>query len=165
MILAHFTYASKHSYTSESALNNGTIIKIRVSETGIHMLSYDSLKTWGINPEQVCVLGYGGAMLSEDFTHSHYDDLPPVSIYIHKGADNKFNSGDYILFYAQGPIQWKADNNGIWSHIQNPYSNYGYYFVTDNLSMQRQITLSSQTNEQNNVQDVPAHAKNSKRNP
>ena len=102
MILAHFTYASKHSYTSESALNNGTIIKIRVSETGIHMLSYDSLKTWGINPEQVCVLGYGGAMLSEDFTHSHYDDLPPVSIYIHKGADNKFNSGDYILFYAQG---------------------------------------------------------------
>ena len=154
MILALFTYASKHSYTSESALNNGTIIKIRVSETGIHMLSYDSLKTWGINPEQVCVLGYGGAMLSEDFTHSHYDDLPPVSIYINKGADNKFNSGDYILFYAQGPIQWKADNNGIWRHIQNPYSNYGYYFVTDNLSMQRQITLSSQTNEQNNVQDV-----------
>jgi hypothetical protein len=134
--------ASMHSYTTESALNSGTIIKIRISETGVYMIPYDSLKSWGLTPEHVCVLGYGGAMLSENFTDHHYDDLPAAPIYMHKGSDNQFNKGDYILFYAQGAIQWNADKKGIWRHTQNPYSDYGYYFVTDKQSMQHTIAIS-----------------------
>ena len=159
-ILAHFTWASVHTYTTKSALQNGTIIKIRVSETGVHMIPYDSLTAWGLQAEDVCVLGYGGATLSENFMNKRYDDLPPVSIYIYKGADNIFNSGDYILFYAQGPVQWKMDNNGDWRHIQNPYSNYGYYFVSDNPSLQRTIALSNAQYDQNSVEDVDWYVAN-----
>jgi hypothetical protein len=153
-LLAHLTWGGIHTYTTESALSKGTIIKIRVNETGVHMIPYDSLKQWGLNPNHVSILGYGGRMLSENFTHKHFDDLPPVSIYIHKGDDNLFNSGDYILFYAQSAVQWKTDNNGFWRHIQNPYSNYGYYFVTDNLSLQRTITLAQDQYNLDNIEDV-----------
>ena len=153
-LLAHLTWAGIHTYTTESALSHGNIIKIRVKETGVHMIPYDSIKQWGLNPDHVSIIGYGGGMLSENFTHKHYDDLPPVSIYMHKGADNKFNSGDYILFYAQSAIQWKIDNNGFWRHIQNPYSSYGYYFVTDNLSLQRTITLAKEQFNLNDVEEI-----------
>ena len=133
--------AGIHSYTDESVLNTGTFVKVRVQETGVYSISYETLKGWGIQPENVAVLGYGGAMLSENFTLSHWDDLPAVAIYMDKGIDGVFNSGDRILFYAQGPTSWSMDKNGKWTHIQNTYSDYGYYFVTDKAGLQRQISF------------------------
>ena len=154
LLLVHYTWAGIHTYTTESTLNSGNIIKIRVSETGIHMIPYDSIAAWGLQHDSISLLGYGGAMLSENFMLEHYDDLPPVSFYVHTGADQKFNSGDYILFYAQGPNKWTIDKNKDWRHIQNPYSHYGYYFVTDNASHQKKITLSTKKYDTNNVTDV-----------
>lgn len=151
---AVFAYAGVHTYAKESALSKGTIIKIRVSETGVHKLPYDSLTAWGLNANNVSVLGYGGGLLSENFSLTKWDDLPAVPFYMHKGSDNVFNSGDYILFYAQGPVKWDCDKNGQWRHTQNPYSHYGYYFVTDNASHQKKITLSTQKYDTNNVTDV-----------
>ena len=152
--------AGIHTYTTESALKSGNVIKLRVSETGVYMIPYDSLKAWGLHAENVCVLGYGGAMLSENFLNKRYDDLPPVSIYMHKGSDNIFNSGDYILFYAQGAIQWKIDKNRHWRHIRNPYSDYGYYFITDKQSLQRTISLSKTKYNLNSVEDVDWYTAN-----
>ena len=60
-------WAGIHSYAENSVLREGKIIKIRVSETGVHCIPYDTLKSWGLQPEQVRVLGYGGNMLSENF--------------------------------------------------------------------------------------------------
>jgi hypothetical protein len=135
-------------------LNSGNIIKIRVSETGIHMIPYDSIAAWGLQPDSISLLGYGGAMLSENFMLEHYDDLPPVSFYVHTGADQKFNSGDYILFYAQGPNKWTIDKNKDWRHIQNPYSHYGYYFVTDKTHLQRKITWSAAQYNTDDLEEV-----------
>ena len=153
-LLAHLAWCGIHTYTEESALKNGTIIKIRVSETGIHMIPYDSLETWGLQPNQVCVMGYGGAMLSENFTLSKWDDLPPVAFYMHKGSDNVFNSGDYILFYAQGSIKWSCSPDGTWRHTRNTYSDYGYYFVSDKVALQHHIKESNTTYATTNVEDV-----------
>lgn len=153
-LITSFAWAGIHSYATQSALKSGTIIKIQVSETGVHAIPYDSLITWGLNADQVCILGYGGTVLSENFTLHHWDDLPSVPFYMHKGTDNVFNSGDYILFYAQGAIQWECGNDGIWKHTQNPYSNYGYYFVTDNAELQKQIELSQKEYSNSNVIDV-----------
>ena len=133
--------ASVHEYASNSILSDGTFIKVSVQETGVHSLSYDTLKGWGLNPEQVAILGYGGAMLSEDFTQHHWDDLPSVPFYMHKGSDGAFNSGDYILFYAQGPTSWEVTADNKWIHKQNVYSDYGYYFITDKQGLQKQIQL------------------------
>ena len=99
-MVAGVAMAGVHSYTNQSVLSTGTFVKVSVKETGVHSISYETLKEWGLNPEKVAVLGYGGAMLTEDFRQHHWDDVPVVPIYMHTGTDTVFNSGDYILFYA-----------------------------------------------------------------
>lgn len=148
------TYAGLHSYANQSILHSGNFVKISVEQTGIHILPYDTLKAWGLTPEHVSVWGYGGAMLNEDFTQPRWDDLPSVACYMHKGIDDIFNSGDYILFYAQGATSWHTDINGIWRHTQNPYSDLGYYFLTDQPSLQRLIDWDTEENHSSNIIDV-----------
>lgn len=130
--------AGIHSYSEHSALREGRIVKVRVSETGIHCIPYDTLQAWGLNPQNVRVLGYGGVMLSENFQHAHWDDVPSLPFYMHTGTDGVFGSGDYILFYAQATVGWTY-NGKRWKHTQNPYSRYGYYFISDAAGEQKII--------------------------
>ena len=138
ILLSVVGWAGIHRYADQSVLREGNIVKVRVSETGVHCIPFDTLKAWGLHPADVRVLGYGGQMLSENFTLAKWDDVPSVAFYMERGADGVFNSGDYILFYAQGTTRWVAVD-GIWCHTQNPYSRYGYYFISDSAGEQRLI--------------------------
>ena len=129
---------SAHTYTSRSVLADGKWVKIRITESGVYCLTYDELASAGLNPAEVRLYGYGGAMLSQDFRQAKIDDLPSVAFYMHKGADDVFGPGDYILFYAQGVDSWDYYNKHF-VHTRNPYSRYGYYFLTDNTGEQRLI--------------------------
>ena len=120
-----------HTYTSTSVLSSGKWVKMRVTETGIHCLTYEELAAAGLNPAEVRIYGYGGAPLSQNFRLEKKDDLPPVTFYMHTGSDGVFNQGDYILFYAQGVDGWEYTNKHF-IHTRNSYSRYGYYFLTDN---------------------------------
>ena len=137
-------YAGIHTYTDQSVLTDGHFVKIRVSETGVHILTYEQLASWGLKPEELRIFGYGGGMLEENFMLHRWDDLPSVAFYMHKGADGIFNAGDYVLFYAQGPVAWNLDSNKRWRHRTNPYSNYGYYFLSDDAGEQRLITMAEE---------------------
>lgn len=128
--------AGRHSYAQTSVLNTGKFVKIQVRESGIYRITYEALRDMGINPQQVRILGYGGAMLNQDFTKRKIDDLPSVPFYMEKGADGVFGAGDYIVFYGQGVTSWTY-TGGRFAHTINPYSEYGYYFVSDNAGEQR----------------------------
>ncbi|MDO4190725.1 MAG: type IX secretion system sortase PorU [Bacteroidales bacterium] len=122
-------------YANQSVLKSGNWSKISVAESGLHKLTYEQIKQMGHDPATVRIFGYGGAMLNENFSQTFIDDLPEVSIAIYTGNDNQFGPGDYIIFYAQGPISWQysATNKSstpFFHHIQNCYSTKGYYFVT-----------------------------------
>ncbi len=137
-MLSSVASASVHTYADNSVLREGRVVKVRVAETGIYAVTYDELKSWGLQPDKVRVLGYGGNMLNENFTLPKWDDVPSVAFYMHKGADQVFNSGDYILFYGRGNIGWEYSGKR-WRHIRNPYSDYGYYFLSDEAGEQRLI--------------------------
>ncbi len=128
-----------HSYAPHSVLESGKWVKIRVSESGVCRLTYDELATAGLKPADVRVYGYGGAMLSQNFNKRKIDDLPAVPFYMEKGADGEFNSGDYILFYVTANISWQY-NGTRFAHTRNPYSDYGYYFLTDNAGEQKLLS-------------------------
>lgn len=116
-------WADANRYASESVLNSGKWMKVRVAETGVYKLTFSDLKKMGFsNPDNVSVYGYGGWPLDEDFSKAWSDDLPEVSLY--KGTD-------YILFYAKGPVKWEYDSSNGFVHTNNPYSMYGYYFLTE----------------------------------
>lgn len=135
--------AQSERYANNSVLNSGDWYKIQVSQSGIHKLTYEQLTEMGIaNPSNVSVFGYGGAQLAEAFSQPYIDDLPQLSIYMEKGSDGVFGKGDYILFYAQGPIKWTYNTKQkIFEHEVNTYSNYGYYFVTSDYATPKYITV------------------------
>ena len=112
--------AQSNRYAESSVLSTGDWYKIQVEQSGIYKLTYEQLKEMGIkNPVNVSVFGYGGAQLPESFSKPYIDDLPQLSIYIEKGSDGIFGAGDYILFYAQGPINWTYNaNKKIFEHFE-----------------------------------------------
>jgi Peptidase family C25. len=62
-------------------------------------------------------------MLDEDFSNPYIDDIPAVPVW---------RGDDYLLFYGCGVINWTYDKSTeSFVHTNNPYSNYGYYFLTD----------------------------------
>ncbi len=138
--------ATRHSFSNNSVLAQGKFIKIKIAESGVYRLTYDDLNTMGINPANVRIFGYGGAILNQSFLAEKIDDLPELAIYMNKGTDGVFNSGDYILFYAQGINKWTWDNSrNMFTHTINHYSKYGYYFVTSDAGTGKRIETNTIT--------------------
>ncbi|MCQ2342354.1 MAG: type IX secretion system sortase PorU [Paludibacteraceae bacterium] len=127
---------SAHTYVSSSVLSEGNLVKIQVSSSGVYRITYEQLQEWGLNPKNIRVLGYGGNLIPQDFTLAHTDDVPSVPFYMHTGADGVFSPGDYILFYAEGPVGWEW-NGKYFVHTRNCYADYGCYFLNDNAGEQR----------------------------
>jgi len=132
------------SYAPSSALAQGKFIKLRISDSGIYKLTYEDLNSMGIDPANVRIFGYGGGVLEQNFSYTNIDDLPENAILMSKGSDGVFNSGDYILFYAQGVTKWTY-SQPIFTHKINPYSKYGYYFVTSDVGTGKRIEEKTET--------------------
>ena len=111
-------------YASHSVLANGRWVKIRIPETGIYHLSDDFLREAGFaDPSRVSIYGYGGAMQPEKLLANYVADTDDL----HEVATCNIN--DRRLFYGIGPVNWESKTSG--KRTRNPYSDYGYYFLTD----------------------------------
>ncbi len=114
---------SSSRYASHSVLSSGTWAKIRIPSSGVYQLTDDVIRKAGFSePSKVRLYGYGGALqpetLSGDYLTST-DDLKEVPT---------CTVGGRRLFYAQGPVTWSTNGS---SRVRNPYSDYGYYFLTE----------------------------------
>ena len=129
-------WADGSIYAPQSALSEGKWVKVRVEETGIYKLTYADLRKMGFNdPANVSIHGYGGWILDEDFSKPYIDDVPATAVW---------RGNDYLLFYAKGPVKWSHENQSNtmrFTHENNPYSNYGYYFITDATPVKDMISI------------------------
>ena len=111
-------------YAEHSVLANGKWAKIRVPANGVYQLTNDLIRRAGFsNIDKVKIYGYGGHLQKEVLTANDiisHDDLREVPTY---------NSNGRRLFYARGPISWES-NTSV-KRVRNPYSDYGYYFLTE----------------------------------
>ena len=106
------------TYADNSRLASGKWVKIKVEQTGMHLITTADLQSWGFSdPSKVRVYGYGGQRIP-DALKSFTDDLP----LIHSEATSRG-----IFFYAYGPKTWTYISAGYFYHRSNPYSDYGYY--------------------------------------
>src|SRR5690606_21188526 len=82
-----------------------------------------------INPDYIRIYGNGGTMLSENNAVARPDGLIENAIAVIGGNDGKFDQGDYILFYANGPTAWSFDSTSkSFVHQKNIYADSSYYF-------------------------------------
>lgn len=112
-------------YASHSVLASGSWAKIRVPETGFYQLTDAVVRQAGFsNLSRVKIYGYGGALQPERLTADYLietDDLQEVPT---------CTLGGKRLFYAVGPVNWNTA--AAQKRERNPYSDYGYYFLTEN---------------------------------
>lgn len=111
-------------YASRSVLAEGRWAKIRVPQTGIYQITDALIRRAGFSDmSRVKVYGYGGALQDEVLRPDNlieYDDLKEVPT---------CTVGGKRLFHACGPVSWSSNTTSI--RTRNPYSDYGYYFLTE----------------------------------
>ena len=116
--------SSADRYAAHSVLATGRWAKIRVSSTGVYEITDALVRSAGLSSvSSVKVYGYGGALQNEVLTAEdliEYDDLKEVPTCTVNGRK---------LFRAQGPVSWSS--NTATRRTRNPYSDYGYYFLTE----------------------------------
>lgn len=122
------TLTPAERYASHSVLAEGRWAKIRVAETGVYQISDALIRQAGFTDlSKVKLYGYGGNLINEQLVGSELiaqDDLKEVPT---------CNISGRRLFYAKGPVSW--DSKDSKRRTRNPYSDYGYYFLTqDNAS-------------------------------
>lgn len=133
--MARLKAATSGQFLTSSVLASGDWYKIGIKASGMHKLTYEQIQEAGVeNPALVKVFGAGAILLPEDFSQGSYDDLQEVPVYMEKGSDQLFGPGDYILFYAHGPVTWKYNStDAFFQHELHDYATQGYYFLTDDL--------------------------------
>ena len=110
-------------YAEHSLLASGKWAKIRVSSSGVYQLTDATVRQAGFsNINKVKIYGYGGnlqneALYANDLART--DDLKEVPQCVVGGKH---------LFYAKGPVSWTSNSSTV--RRRNPYSDYGYYFIT-----------------------------------
>lgn len=119
--------AEGNNYTTTSLLSSGKWVKIRVKDEGVYQLSASSLKNMGFsNPDKVRLYGYNRPVLPEVNIQNIEDDLTEIPLYRNTPSGN-------LLFYSKGTTEWKRKSSYTksFTHINNPYSSYIYYFLTE----------------------------------
>ncbi len=110
-------------YAEHSVLASGRWAKIRVPSTGVYQLSESLIRQAGFSDlSKVKVYGYGGNLKNETLSGddlTEYDDLSEVPLCDVNGR---------LLFHALGPVSWETNISS--RRTRNPYSDYGYYFIT-----------------------------------
>jgi len=126
---------AKGDPTYNSVLEDGTIYKIEVNQTGVYKLTSEFLSNAGItlssiNPKQIKIYGNGGGAVPELIATERYDDLKENAIFVSGENDGSFDSGDYILFYGEGANTWQYDaENSQFNRPMNIYDTKNYYFL------------------------------------
>ena len=116
--------AAASRYASHSVLATGSWAKIRVPSTGVYQLTDAFIRQAGFSDlSKVKVYGYGGNLQNERLVGDELretDDLQEVPTCV---------VGNRRLFHARGSVSWES--NTAARRTRNPYSDYGYYFLTE----------------------------------
>lgn len=143
-------------YASQSVLASGQWFQFSITQTGIHKVTCQDLKSMGmstpINSSQLAVFGNGGRMLPEDNSAKRADDLQELPLEMHDGSDGQFDEGDYFLFYGLSPHNITYDSaNQSFTHAYNVYCDASFYFVTQTAGVGEKKRIQTIENESLNA--------------
>ena len=144
------------SFTNQSVLSDGSSwFKLRNQKPGIYKIDYNflidnSIIDGNIASNNIHLFSNNDGLLNLINNDSRPDDLKQQSIFMYDGGDGVFSSGDYILFYLNGPdrINWNGQN---FYHTKHIYSDSAYSFL--NISSSKNSKLLDTINDNNQIFD------------
>ncbi|HEY3430797.1 MAG TPA: type IX secretion system sortase PorU, partial [Cyclobacteriaceae bacterium] len=122
--------------SQNSILQSGAWYKLAVEKNGVYKIDRSLLSRMGFDPaktdpRKIKIYGNEGGMLPQANNVARPIDLIENAIYVHGENDGVFNTGDYVLFYAQGPDKSSfSKNKEIFYYEKNLYADKNFYFVT-----------------------------------
>lgn len=131
---------------AQSVLATGTWYKVAVEKNGVYKIDAKTFKKMGFDlsktdPRKIKIYGNAGGMLPQPNQTPRPQDLTENAIFVSGEADGKFNSEDYILFYAQGADHYFFnEDKGIVAYEKNLYADKNYYFITVSETNGKRIT-------------------------
>lgn len=123
------------TYAASSRLASGNWVKVRVSGTGMHLISETQLRSWGLEPSRTKVYGYGGKRLPDRLDTDYVDDMPQTP--------SEYVGGRGVFFYAVGTRTWTKNAIGGFTTAHNPFTDYGFYYLSDSGDDERFIPTES----------------------
>ncbi|MEO1049604.1 MAG: type IX secretion system sortase PorU [Bacteroidota bacterium] len=136
LLILTLTIPINLSAQDNSVLASGAWHKIATSQSGIYKIDFNFLQNLGLNPSdidpnKIRIFGNGGKMLPQANNVERPFDLVENAIYVAGAEDNRFDNGDYILFYAQDPDDyWFDASKNSFFYRNNFYSDKSFYFLT-----------------------------------
>ncbi len=136
-------------YAANSVLANGNWFKFKLSNRGVAKIDYAFFKALGIdvdniNPVNIRIYGNGGGILPENNATARADDLLENAIELIGMADGKFNNGDYVLLYSNGPHKIIADSTQkLFKHEFNIYDDNAYYFINTDIGAGKRVATNN----------------------
>ena len=118
-----------------SPFSNGKWVKIAATKQGVYQITGTQLKAMGFTipftSSQVQLYNYNLTNLTEKVESNPLVGITENSILVNDGGDNQFDEKDFLLFYSEGPIQWKYDEvKNLPVHYKNATSDSVFYFIT-----------------------------------
>ncbi|MEM1057193.1 MAG: type IX secretion system sortase PorU [Bacteroidota bacterium] len=125
---------SSHLGVTRSTLAEGRWFKLPVPETGVYRVDRTLIEALGldpatVDPARVAAYHNGGAPLPELGGTPRPADLVETPSLVIGGGDGRFDEGDAVLLYAEGPQTWAWDtgfasdpDDDAWSHTLNPFA-------------------------------------------
>jgi hypothetical protein len=131
-----------------------------VQREGVYRINYDFLKKLGINPasidpRKIRIHGNPGGMLPQSNSSPRPADLIENAIMVSGESDGKFDTNDFILFYASGADRASYDQQRqIFRYEYNLYSDENFYFLTVGDSEGKRLSISEDTGADSPVLDT-----------
>ena len=147
MLLATGTTIVNAQYVANSVLAVGDWWKIGIAEAGVYRLTGSDVSALsGCAIADIAVYGNSGGPLATTNGEPRCDDLVEIPIeVVDRNGNGQFDDDDYIMLYAEGANQWKySDDFQRIIHINHPYSQYNYIYLTIKSGTHRRITEAPQ---------------------
>jgi hypothetical protein len=107
-------------------------VRIAVNESGVTRVTGAALAGAGVNLTNLhsdsIRLFYSGGVNPPDSLLLPEPELSQVAIKVEDGGDGIFGSGDYFLFYAEGPDRFEFET-GVPVYVKNNYHSRNYYWL------------------------------------
>ncbi len=119
-----------------SVLSTGVWYKFSVVSDGVYKIDYDALQKAGfspaqINPANIRLFAADHGMLPQSNAAPRQNALIEIAITVTGQSDGKFDTGDEILFWGEGPDSESYNTTRkIFNHQKNIYSDKNYYYLT-----------------------------------
>ncbi|MFZ9981493.1 MAG: type IX secretion system sortase PorU [Cyclobacteriaceae bacterium] len=128
-------FCSLAALSQPGVLKQGKWMKVSVREPGIYKIDYNLLSRLaspaGINPQTIKLYAYPTGMLPQPNSTERQKGLKEIAIEVTGAADGKFDRGDKIIFFGEGPDLISFDKTkGVYKIENNLYDDYNHYFLT-----------------------------------